>query len=53
MHEHVTGASKFVLSHHDIGHIFGGSEMASLIGQSTNLDNEPVTLKTKIAFSVV
>jgi hypothetical protein len=39
---HITGASKFVLSHNDLDHIFGGSEMDSLIGQSTNLDDGPV-----------
>ena len=43
MHAHITGVSKSVLSHHDIGHVFGGSEMDSLIEQSINLNDEPVT----------
>ncbi|MBQ6072098.1 MAG: hypothetical protein IKQ75_06130 [Bacteroidales bacterium] len=43
VHVHINGASKFVHSHHDVSHVFGMSEMGSLIGQSTNIDDKPMT----------
>ncbi len=39
VHAHIAGATKSVLFHY----VFRGSEMNSLIGQSINLDDEPVT----------
>ncbi len=44
VHAHIAGATKSVLFHHDFSHVFRGNEMDSLIGLSTNLDDETVTL---------
>ncbi len=43
VHAHIAGATKSVPFLHDFSHIFRGSEMNTLIGQSTNLDDDPVT----------
>ena len=32
VHAHIAYATKYVLSHHDVGHVFGRSEPNSLIG---------------------
>ena len=43
VHAHIAGATKSVLFHHDFSHVFESSEIGSLIGQPTNLYDEPVT----------
>ena len=43
VHAHIAGATEAVLFHHDVGHVFIGNEMDSLIGLSTNLNDKPVT----------
>ena len=43
VHEHIAGATEAALFHHNVGHVYGRCEMDSLIGQPTNLYDEPVT----------